>query len=458
MMKLLLAVFCAVALLGQDQAITYAIRNGTTGGSNLNINSSAISYGVVFTAPSATTVDTVSVYAGAVGSANVDSLRMQVVEMMGATPGAIVTYTDASDVVNLTANALSNGDTVRFWGATSLPAGLTSNTNYFVCSTAGGTFQVDDDSGCASIVTDFSGSSGTQYVFKAITSSTTFTPTPVTAGSWIDFSSFSAHTLVSGRKYVAFLLNTESVPGTDSVRIDHLSAELPTMVTWSQNPSVGSVIGSSNRGASTTPGQVNTGYVAFASGLKSGSSFATTETNTAMRVNGSRRAGVKFTTPANVKFNLSGAAMQIRSGTGSWPKLVTIELYSVGSTTDTLISSCEASAFQYTLGANSTWQCQFAASTALEASATYRIAMTATGGSGDSSNYLSITSFISRTGETFSQPWSIQQTSCAGSCTTTANWTDLSTRAVAFSLLLDNTTPYASIGSGGAGGSYVVAQ
>jgi len=176
MRYLLLLVSCVA--WGQEYALDYTVKSGTTNGANAVLNDANDAYGVVFMSPTATSVSSMTVYVAAVGTANVDSLRVEVREMMGTFPSATVTYTDASDVVNLSNNALSNGDTVRFVAVTSLPAGVSANTDYFVCNATTSTFQIDDDAGCASIVTDFSGSSGTQYVSKIIASSTTFSPSP----------------------------------------------------------------------------------------------------------------------------------------------------------------------------------------------------------------------------------------------------------------------------------------
>ena len=455
MRYLLFLAVCSV--WGQEIAVNYTTVSGTSGGVGQVLNGADDGYGLIFTAPTATSVSGVSVYASAVGTANVDTLRVQIQEMMGTFPAAVVTYTDASDLVNLANNVLSNGDVLRFSTATTLPAGISATTDYYVCSTTSSTFQIDDSVGCGSVVTDFSGSSGAQYAMKIVATSTTFSPSPATASSWIDFSTFSAHTLVAGRKYIAMVLNTEAVPATDTITIMHMFGEYPQLGAYWQGGAPGSVVATAAKGAATTPSVAPTGYVTLASGYISGSAVYGSELSSNMRVNGTRRIGSKFTTPANVKYNIWGLGMQVRSASNNFPKSMDLELYAVGASTDTLVSSCTATAPQYAVAVTG-WTCALSSATALSASTVYRLAATATSAAGDSSNYLSITGWLRRASTSFDNTLAVQATYCAATCTTTANWTDETNKSAPFMLLLDSTTPYATQSSGTTGCSFVVTQ
>lgn len=456
-MRFFILLLSAYSAWGQI-AITYASASGTTYQNTLLFNTATVGYQITFSAPSATSVSGASFYSTARATANVDALTANVIEVFGNTIGGVVTYTDVSDLVNLTNHNLANGDKVHFSTATTLPTGLVLNADYYVCNATTTTFQVDDSAGCGSIVTDFSGSSGTQYVSKIVATSTTFTPSPVTSATWIDFSSFSAHTLVAGRKYAVQFLNTEGAPGTDTVTIAYLSSEAPSLNPVIQGSIVGSVASTTAQAVGTNVSGRATGYVELASGLKIGNTVYNNESSSNMRINGTRRAGVKFTTPSNVSYNVQKLGVQIRNtlATTTTPKTLTMELYSIGSSTDTLVDSCDVSLLAGTTNnINAQW-CYLGTARALNTGSSYRLVAFATGSAGDSSNYIVMPSFTYRSSETTDIPLSIQATYCASSCTTTANWTNEAAKTSSLILGLDSTTPYAPISANG--GSFVVAQ
>jgi len=457
MRYLLLLVSCVA--WGQI-AFTYGTASGTTESTTAVLSTAGSAYGVVFIAPTATSVSGLAVYASAVGSANVNLLRAQVIEVSSNTAGHIVTYTDASDTVNLTNNPFSNGDVIRF-ATTTLPAGISLNTDYYVCNRTATTFQIDDSVGCGSVVTDFSGSSGTQYCMKVVSSSTTFSPSPVTAGSWVDFSSFSAHTLVAGRKYAVVMTNTEAVPGTDSITIQYNNGEQPSLVQNLQSGHYGGLIvgsASTSQGLNSTMTTRASGYVTLGSGIKIGSPFNAGQISANRRINGTREVGAKFTTPAGVSMNVDKIGGQISNFFGTtYPTTFTIKLYSVGSSTDTLVDSCETSWFGTGSAGSPSYWCYLSSVRTLSPSTSYRVVFMATGNAGDASNYAAYRAYSYRSGETVDIPWSTAFTYCSSSCTTTANWTNSATDTAAFIIGLDNANPFASSGVLG-GGSFVVAQ
>ena len=455
-MRIIILLLAACSAWGQI-ALNYVNQQGSTAYATVtNLNASVGAYSVVFTAPTATSVTGLAVYSNTRGSANVDSLRAQLVEASGSTVGQTVTYTDGSDLVNLTNNTLTNGDEVRFAAATTLPAGIAINTAYYVCNRTATTFQIGNDAGCGSLVTDFSGSSGAQYVVKVIAASTTFTPSPITAGTWIDFTSFSSNTLVAGRKYAVMVINTEAVPATDSVSIQYTVGEHPNLIGNAYGGHTGVAALTTAQAMATVINLRPTGYVTLASGVKLGSPFFTGSTaDSNARINGNREVGNKFTTPANVSLNVLRIGVQTGTATGTtFPTSFTLKLYSVGGGgTDTLIDSCTGS-----LLSNGATICNLSTVRALSPATEYRIAIAADGGSGDASNYVTARMYEFRSGETWEVPLSIQQSYCAGTCTTTANWTNVSTRVTPMVIYLDDSTPFASTGGGSTGGSFVVAQ
>lgn len=149
---------------------------------------------------------------GTLGGSDLVAELLQNVSAAGSLVNT-VTYTDASDVVSFTGHPFSNGSKVRFGAATSLPAGIAANTTYYVCNSAANTFQIDDDSGCASLVTDFSGSSGTQAVRWFLEESSTVTTTPTGAEN-VEFTGFTT-ALTAGTFYAIAVRNANGTPGTN---------------------------------------------------------------------------------------------------------------------------------------------------------------------------------------------------------------------------------------------------
>lgn len=455
-MRYLILLLAACSAWGQI-SFPFISSSGAAGTATTNMNAATAAYGIVFVAPTATSVTGFSAYSSARGTANVDTLRVQITEVWGTTPGNTVTYTDASDLINFANNPLANGDVVRFSTATTLPTGIVLNTDYFVCNTSSTTFQIDDDSGCASIVTDFSGSSGTQYFVKVVASSTTFTPSPVTAATWVDFSSFSSHTLVAGRKYAAMMLNTEAVPATDSITMQSASGENLSLLPQFTSGILAGFASTTHQASNITYGSRPSGYVTLASGVKLGSPANSAATDTNMRINGTREAGAAITISSNVALNVSRIGTQFLSGTGaSYPKAFTMKLYLIGASTDTLVDSCDFSTYNPAAGTG--WWCNLSTSHSLSAGSTYRVVVMAQSSAGDASNYTTVRSSAYRSGETWDLPFSASAIYCAATCTTTANWTAIADKSAAFIIGLDSTTPFSPSASATTGGSFVVTQ
>jgi hypothetical protein len=78
------------------------------------------------------------------------------------TTGRAVTFTDAGDLVNLTAHGLSDGDEVSFSVITTT-TGIVINTIYFVVNAAADTFQVASTLGGAALPLTTNGSGTVKY-------------------------------------------------------------------------------------------------------------------------------------------------------------------------------------------------------------------------------------------------------------------------------------------------------
>lgn len=457
MLRLLAFLLASLTALAQPNiAVSYGIPGTGSGVNILNMNNSSSAAGVgVATGISSVSVSKLFLYVDSVGSVNVDTLTAEVYRMLSASIGTTVTYTDASDLVNLTNHPFTNGDMVRFVGATSLPTGINIDTTYYVCSATANTFQIDDNSGCGSIVTDFSGNSGTQTVAWYIANSTTFTPSPATGATWLEFSSFSAHTMEPNTRYAVIMRNTEANPATDWIKLTYLNSETPSMDAWWQTGgSAGALFTSSARGLTVALGSKNTAYVELSNGEKYGSTFTNVTTSTNGRINGTREVGVTLTTPANIRYNIAGLGTQIVSSSGSTPPIsITLKLYSVGSTTDTLIDSCVA---PFNIAGVLGVRCFFATTVEVNPSTKLRVVSMATSNTGDASNYINSRIYTFRSGADFDIPMTIRFNYCASSCTTTANWIEDTINTAPFALLLDNTTPYESTGGGGSVGGVFI--
>jgi hypothetical protein len=101
------------------------------------------------------------------------------------TTGRAVTFTDAGDLVNLTAHGLSDGDEVAFSVITTT-TGIVINTIYFVVNAAADTFQVASTSGGAALPLTTNGSGTVRYnsVIVSIVPNTSVTMSrPMAGGS-----------------------------------------------------------------------------------------------------------------------------------------------------------------------------------------------------------------------------------------------------------------------------------
>jgi arsenate reductase-like glutaredoxin family protein len=93
-----------------------------------------------------------------------------------STTAIACTFTDAGDLVNLTAHGLENGDQVSFATITTT-TGITNNTIYFIVNKTADTFQVAATSGGTAIALTSNGSGTLRYrsVIESIVTNTSVT-------------------------------------------------------------------------------------------------------------------------------------------------------------------------------------------------------------------------------------------------------------------------------------------
>lgn len=149
------------------------------------------------------------------GTLGANDIRTELLELIQAKPTVTVTYDDTADEIDLTPHNLADGDIVMFSAATALPAGLAAFTEYFVCNADADSIQLDNaDATCMSLVTDYSGSSGTQALRHVLEVSTAVTTTP-TGAALVEHTDFST-ALARSRGYALMTHNANGTPATNN--------------------------------------------------------------------------------------------------------------------------------------------------------------------------------------------------------------------------------------------------
>lgn len=424
------------------------------------VNSAIRMVGLGFVATEATSVSAASFYVAARSTANIDLLRAEVVtaEVDSSTqlrPIRAVTANATADTVTRAFQYLANGDVVRFISDNTLPAGITANTSYYVCNLSSTTLQIDDDSGCASVVDITDTGTGNHYMRVWKAEATTFSATPVPASGWIDFSSFSAHTFVAGMRYAVIVMNAEAAPGTDYPTFRRsatdasggsISPSETGTFEYNFDPSWGHVL--------AVPGIGR--YVTFASGAVEGSPVATGYQNSG-EISGTKEAGAYIPALANTTAKLRNVFLNVLKN-GSPTADLQIKIYKVGSTTDTLIETLTSYASTAVttgtaFGSGENMPVALTSALALDGTAAYRIVGYCA--TCDGSNHYHVVGLDVRNDATARKlvPLSqggtgIQFTACNASCTTTANWTQTNTGVPLVGMYLDYASPFAACAGG----------
>jgi hypothetical protein len=101
------------------------------------------------------------------------------------TAGRAVTFTNATDVVNLSTHGFSAGTIVQFNTVGAMPTGLSANTNYYVRAVNTNDFKVATTNSDATIVDFSTDGTGTIYVQDLTKAALVYYELPVTAGDII---------------------------------------------------------------------------------------------------------------------------------------------------------------------------------------------------------------------------------------------------------------------------------
>lgn len=233
-MKLIMIILLAACLYGQSfSPLTqdYTMAGATGAVSSQAVNAATTWGGYLYIPSNSKTLNKASFYVSAVsGTLASSDIRAEVLGFLGASNlsfSTTVTYTDGSDTVNYTAHPFVNGDAVAFsqtGGA--LPAGIANDTTvYYVCNATANDFQIDDSVGCGSIVTDFSGSSGTNAVRRLMDASATVTATP-TGAAWVEVTGLTT-SLIAGSPYLIVVRNVNGTPASNNFTIRYLNDSIP---------------------------------------------------------------------------------------------------------------------------------------------------------------------------------------------------------------------------------------
>lgn len=237
-MRILLAFLLSVALAAAQIPPMYTFGVTTSSSANAtNMNNASTVYMFRLVPRATKTVSKVKYYVGGVtgGPMGANDSRMELVKFPGAGPMVAVTFNDTSDYVDFSGHPFANGDKVAFSNTGgALPTAISQFTTYYVCNRTANTFQIDDDPGCASLVSDFTtGASGTHMVRWLVEVSNTVTA-PASAAGWVEHTGFTSAITRSGT-YAFLVWNQNATPGTT-----YFSIRAVTTFAYSLVPYVGS--------------------------------------------------------------------------------------------------------------------------------------------------------------------------------------------------------------------------
>jgi hypothetical protein len=142
------------------------------------------------------------------------TIRLYETSLIQGNATRVVTFTNATDRVNLTAHGYpSLIGTFRFNTTGALPTGLSASTDYYICNVTANDFQVDDSSDCLSIVTFTDDGSGTNSIRVTRSFGEAVFVNSITGSNILDFQSL--YTLIDNTDFwVETADSTNSVTGT----------------------------------------------------------------------------------------------------------------------------------------------------------------------------------------------------------------------------------------------------
>lgn len=354
-----------------------------------------------------------------------------------------VSFNDSTDTITVSngVGPLANGQMVMFSntsGPSSLPAGVSAETVYYVCN-KGTTIQIDDDPGCASVVTDFSGSSGTSLLRRVLQVSTTVTSTP-TGAAWVESIGFST-SLVIGTSYAILIRNMNPTPTSNYFTVMMPYAPAVGAAMPSSTVALGWVSSGAYGGSASAVGGNAAGYrLEYAGGSYEGLPLESVALSD--YIAGATLVGTRYVMPAGVSPRVKCLALAV--ATNSTPAAdLTILLYTGANGSEALAGSSEAMQQIYVPSGTATnvrMAC-FSTAVTLAAGSVVRVMGSSAGSSGSNGYLLSKIAIHDAAGSKALVFNGAQYATFNG---TTWSYTDTAFVPVAF--ILDAAQPYVASG------------
>ena len=335
-------------------------------------------------------------------------MRLELIQAIGpGTIGQPVTYDDATDKVLFTGHPLADGDTVAFTtgGVGVLPAGMTadgtgtlttaaSTVDYTVCNKSANAFQISTDA-CATVVVDFSGSSGVQHVRKIVQSTTT-TAAGYPNGGWVEFTGLTAAvtrstpywfvvrnlTATPMNNYIFMTLGYQTVPWTG-----------PFQGTWvSLTPAGIHTSGTgyqSNTSGVTVASAASSMYfrVELAGPIYEGLPFQGAATGD--KVYDKYELGMRYPVPANTRLNVNGiGACFLKIGAPATG--LRFRLYVGANGSETLLDTTDTIDYRMMNANFGCYSAYFSSAHVLQPGTIARLMMSPATAAGDTSNYYGV--------------------------------------------------------------------
>lgn len=417
-----------------------------------------------FMRPTAGTLNTVNIWTYTVtGTVGTSDVRVEVLAHIGGT-AKTVTYDDPNDKVLLTAAStyLSNGDKIAFQAATTLPVGIpTKVSEFYVCNVTTTDFQIDDDSGCGSVVTDFSGSSGTQNVRKILGSTSTISASPTT-NSWIRATGLSV-SIQAGVPY--WLTYITSGSGTWNARYSGyyhantyagMQQIMPAYVTGG-GAIFGSMIGSSSSGSTANLFGLR---LDFSDSSYLGWPFQSIATGSGATGGAceDQEVGTRYVLPSDATYRISGVALCHFGPHASVTYGMRLRLYTGADGAETLAGTSQTYPMQWFETSGTYVPCTVGYFTTVEVAGGTPVRVML-GEATDSGDTCSTASW--RVSEWAFENAAASKALIYGGRASHAkkdgsSWTYTDTKLIPFAIILDGSDQFATSATGG--GSYAIAQ
>lgn len=391
---------------------------------------------------------------GTTGTVGATDLRADLISF----PWPTVTYDDASNEVRPSGgNPYSDGQQVALYFGTG-PAGVTYAALYYVCNADTDSFNIDDNADCMSIVTDFSGSSGTQQVTRVLERTTTISATPSGAG-WYTMTFNTA--LALGGQYGVRIANTNGTPASNyfTLATGPVSQGLnPRIQAQSNNTDGRSDQMVSTCTAVTCGAQQRAAFYRLSysdssfDGQPFASAVATTGVASGDRVQGTVEVGTRFAVPSYMDANVRCVWMPVTK-TGTPAALSRVRIYTGANGSETLAATSETRGiYDVSLNANvNSYPYCFSSAVRLTSGTVVRVVLSPSASGDTSTNYYSSTILTIHNDANSKALVYGMKAKYDGS-----SWTYTDTEFVPFVLVLDQASPFNNQATGG--GSFIRAN